>query len=72
MKATLEFTLPEDREEYDQTVHASDYSAVIFDMLQQLRTVYKHGEDAVAAEHAQKWADVLRDILAEYGVGDAF
>jgi len=66
MKATLEFELPEEREEYRLAVNGAAWQAVLQNLDQQLRGVVKHGDDAAEAEQAQRWRDVLHD-LAEAG-----
>lgn len=44
MKATLTFTLPEERYEHSRAVHASEAFGTLFDIDQHLRNVIKHGE----------------------------
>jgi hypothetical protein len=44
MKATLEFTLPEERVEHLQAVHAPEVWALLHDLDEHLRAVVKHGE----------------------------
>ena len=44
MKATLEFTLPEEREEFYAANHGMDYRMVIEDVLRLLRDKLKYGE----------------------------
>ena len=66
MKATLEFDLPEEQEEFRVAVNGAAWQAVLQNLDQQLRGVVKHGDDPVEAEHAQRWRDVLHD-LAEAG-----
>jgi phosphoribosylformylglycinamidine (FGAM) synthase-like amidotransferase family enzyme len=44
MKATLEFSLPEERVEHLQAVHAPEVWALLHDLDEHLRAVIKHGE----------------------------
>jgi hypothetical protein len=66
MKATLEFELPEEQEQFRVAVNGAAWQAVLQNLDQQMRGVVKHGDDAVEAEQAQRWRDVLHD-LAEAG-----
>ncbi len=63
MKATLEFTLPEEHEEFDSASHGADWQNVVWEMDQALRGYLKHG-------HAFKEVDAtlqfLRDTLWEH------
>jgi hypothetical protein len=53
MKATLEFQLPEEREEHIRAVHAVDAWALLDDIDQELRRILKYG------------SEITRDQLAE-------
>jgi DNA-binding IclR family transcriptional regulator len=53
MKATLEFQLPEEREEHIRAVHAADAWATLDDIDQELRRILKYG------------SEITRDQLAE-------
>jgi hypothetical protein len=44
MKATLEFSLPEERVEHLQAVHAPEAWGLLHDLDDHLRNVVKHGE----------------------------
>ena len=44
MKATLEFNLPEDQHEYDLVVSASQMYNALWDISQELRTLWKYSE----------------------------
>lgn len=69
MKAILEFSLPEEREEFETAMHASDCSLVLWHLTQHLRDKRKH---AVLSEDAGKAYDEMWDELwrlrEEYGV----
>lgn len=53
MKATLEFQLPDEREEHIRAVHAADAWATLDDIDQELRRILKYG------------SEISRDQLAE-------
>lgn len=53
MKATLEFQLPDEREEHIRAVHAADAWATLDDIDQELRRILKYG------------SEITRDQLAE-------
>ena len=42
MKATLEFTLPDEREEFETAVHAQDYAGALHDVREALRSKAKY------------------------------
>ena len=67
MKATVEFTLPEERTEHLQAVHAGAAWALLEDIDQHLRSVIKHGHDyktvEALAEHLRREiGDIRFDI----------
>ncbi len=45
MKATLEFQLPDEREEHIRAVHAGDAWATLDDIDQELRRILKYGSE---------------------------
>ena len=53
MKATLEFNLPEERDEHIRAVHAADAWALLDDIDQELRRILKYG------------SEITRDQMAE-------
>ena len=53
MKATIEFQLPDEREEHIRAVHAADAWATLDDIDQELRRILKYG------------SEITRDQLAE-------
>ena len=59
MKATLEFNLPEERDEHLQSVMAGRAWGALGEVSQLLRSYYKHG------------ADVTKTLIAIQGVVDA-
>lgn len=46
MKATLEFNLPEDRNDFELATKGSKWYSVVWDMDQWLRSQYKHMPDS--------------------------
>ena len=70
MKATLEFNLPDDKEEFDVAAKAMDWALLAWDIDQKIRSLlkyepekYKTGEQAL--EHIK---DELRDLMEEKGL----
>ena len=53
MKVTLEFQLPEEREEHIRAVHSADAWALLDDIDQELRRILKYG------------SEITRDQMAE-------
>jgi hypothetical protein len=53
MKATIEFQLPEERDEHIRAVHAADAWALLDDIDQELRRILKYG------------SEITRDQMAE-------
>ena len=45
MKATLEFNLPDERDEHIRAVHAADAWALLDDIDQELRRIVKYGSE---------------------------
>jgi hypothetical protein len=72
MKATLEFELPEEKEEFTLAIKGLDYYCAITDFSNYLSKKYKHAEppsDAASVEFEEiknKW----HDILSENDVND--
>jgi hypothetical protein len=52
MKATLEFTLPEDQNDYEVAIQAQRVQAFLYDFSQQLRSWYKYHHDFKDADDA--------------------
>lgn len=68
MKAVLEFSLPEENSDFELANNGLKYSIVIEEMLNYFRSIYKHGDDSVAAEYAEKHRDHLVELLMEYSL----
>lgn len=57
MKATLEFKLPEETEEFEACYRGSRYLSNLEELSRDLRNFTKHGdpEDRVSWEHVKEW-----------------
>lgn len=62
-KATLEFTLPEERHEFKQAVHAAGAWSVIHDLDCELRNLIKHGDNRFRSP--EELARYIREQLNE-------
>ena len=64
MKATIEFTLPDEQEEYEQYNKASLYHSILMDVDNYCRSIIKHGVDAYkpVEEVAEKIRSMLHDV----------
>lgn len=76
-KVILEFDPIEDRTEMESAMNGSKWKAAMWDMDQELRKTTKYGhsvinqnEEATDIEYniAEKYREMLRDILSEYGL----
>jgi hypothetical protein len=68
-KLTLEFDCSEDSPEAAvRALKATQAYLVIWEMFQELRKIYKYSEDEIDAEHADKWADKLRELCEQHGI----
>jgi len=72
MKATLEFNLPEDNDDFKLATKGKDWWNVCWEMDQWLRTQYKYMPDAEYSkdkyETYEKCREQLREIMFENGV----
>ncbi len=68
MKATLEFNLPEEREEFDQATRAAALFVAVFEFDQSLRSRSKNGPEAdTPADERDEIRAMLWDILSARG-----
>ena len=69
MKAILEFNLPDDQHEFDLAVQGSNMYSALWDISQELRTLWKYEE---LSEEEWKMVERIRDkffeILDEYQI----
>ena len=63
MKATLEFDLPEEIEEFKMATRGADYFCSLWDLKQLLRERHKYGLDTDIFE--QRFKDILNDTLLD-------
>jgi hypothetical protein len=70
MKAILQFDLDEreDKEAHIRATKATDAYLVLWDMMQAFRTVYKYGQDPVAAKYAEEWRDKLIEVMRDHNI----
>ena len=62
MKATLEFNLPDDQNEFDLAVQSGNMYAALWDISQELRTLWKYEE---LSEEEWKMVDKIRNKFFE-------
>ena len=62
MKATLEFSLPEERVEHLQAVHAGEMASAISEVMNQLRGWTKHGHQFADPEEVM---GAVREMLLD-------
>jgi len=70
MKATLEFNIPEDNEEFNRAVKAADYYVCIFDLFQYLKREMKYNEQLSDIERStfERIREEFNEILTENGI----
>jgi len=69
MKATIEFNLPEDEEQFNVANKGMDWALVAWDMDQILRDKLKHEEHTRDARKAlEEIRDTLNEMLADRGL----
>ena len=69
-QATITYNLPEEQEDFNNAVHASDYKMVLWDLDQKLRAKVKYDDslDEKSANAYQDARDMLRELMHDYGV----
>ena len=72
MKATLEFNLPEDQQDFDLAVNGAKAQVALWEMDQWLRAQYKYMPDEEYSkdkyETFEKCREQLREIMFEHGL----
>lgn len=68
MKATLEFTLPEEREEHSDAVNGTSWKALVFEFDQWLRSKLKYGKPDEKTPGYQAARDSLHAAIEEAGL----
>lgn len=68
MKATLEFTLPEEASEHEDAVNGSRWKALVFEYDQLLRSWLKYKEAGDKAPGLQAARDSLHETIKDSGL----
>ena len=68
MEAILKFNLPEETEEFNTCVNASNYKNALWELNQYLRNKSKYSSDENEGEIAQKVRDELCRLMSENNV----
>ena len=68
MEATLKFNLPEETEEFNMAVNASNYKNALWELNQYLRNESKWSSDENKFEIAQEVRDELYRLMSENNV----
>jgi len=73
MKTILEFNLPEDQEEFNNAIKASDMSVIIWKMDQWLRGKIKHGSEEVSKDTYEAYKEcrnILINLKQEFNINE--
>jgi hypothetical protein len=71
MKATLEFNLPDDQQEYDLANNGLNFWNVLWELDQELRTKTKYAPDDLPQDKwdaYQEIRDLLRELMTENNI----
>jgi len=70
MKATLEFNIPEDNEEFNRAVKSADYYVCLFDLFQYLKREIKYNQQLSDIERNtfERIREEFNGILTENGI----
>jgi hypothetical protein len=70
MKATIEFNLPEDKYEWENAIRADAMYCALWDLSQELRTMWKYQEYKTNEEYAivDSIRDKFYEILNEHSI----
>ena len=68
MEAILKFNLPEETEEFNTAVNASNYKNALWELNQYLRNTVKHSSDENRSEVEQIVRDELCRLMSENNV----
>lgn len=72
-KATIEYSLPEENNDYVMAVHANQAYTALYDVDHAIRSLLNHSEDDwLGYPGAQNALENLRNIVAEDGVLDYY
>ncbi len=67
-KATLEFSLPEERSEFDDCLAGSSWQIVMWDLKQWLRDNYKWDKGDISVDAADKVSCKINELMEEYNI----
>lgn len=70
MKATLEFNLPDEADEYTSHIEGDKYRGAIYDLSKELRARDKYTEDPLRAEIWEEFRILFYTILTDNDVSD--
>lgn len=65
MKAMLQFNLPEERDDFETTVHATDWRLTVADFMSELRRRVKYEASGKELQDFYEWAN---NLLSEDGL----
>ena len=71
MKATLEFNLPEDQQDFQMATNAIKFWSVIYELDQELRSKTKYAPDDLPEDKYDAYQEVrdrLYELMSEYNV----
>jgi len=68
MNVTLDFNLPEERDELDYALKGSEYYVALFEVLEMFRAEIKHGQDQNKIDILEEFRDELLDKV--YGLSE--
>ena len=71
MKATLEYDLPDEDQEFQDAMNGMKWKAVMWDLDQRLRAIEKHSPDSMNEEAYQAYCharQLIREYMTDYGI----
>lgn len=68
MKITMEFNLPEEKEDFENAKNGNAYYAILHGLTEWLRRQHKYDAGEVAVDAAWAVRGQLSDLLSEYNV----
>ena len=68
MKATIEFNLPEDEEQFNVASKGMDWALVVWDIDQLLRNKLKHGAPTHHVHLLEELRDTLNNLVEDKGL----
>lgn len=71
MKATLEFNLPEDQQDFQMAVNATKFWSVLYELDQELRSKTKYAPDDLPQDKYDAYQEVrdrMYELMNEYNI----